>query len=546
MPLLVPILRRAALWLSLFSCFLVSCPLRGQAQDLDELLESARAAQSAGHYRDAADLYAQATLLSPSTPELWSNRGVMEFLGGQLDAATVSLKHALQLNPSLFAPMFFLGKSYVQAGKPGLALPYLTRAHDLRKNDAEVLLALGKANADSNRQRQAAAFYADAARLAPENAAAWFGLGVASLGVITANGRALAAAQPQSIWAQALYADELLAQGRPVEALDKYEAVLAGASLAQKATLARTLEWMQNHPDLFPLQPNSQDALNRLHAKLVAEQNVTALPSCATGGQDHRQSSKVAGKPASALSSAACAYWAGNYELSVSNAWQALLHNPQSAEALYWSVKANERVGVEALSRFEDLAPRSAANYVLIGDLFRHQQDADSALGEYKKALAIDAHDPAALMGAAAAYLSSGKMAEAALMDKAALAGRPLDPQLNLLMAEILAATNQFEEAKMYLAKCDAAPPELQPRVHYLLGRADAEAGETQEAIRQFEQALPGDDDGSIHYQLSRLYRKMSNRVQAEKSEAEAKTLVRRRDANAAVAVREAINKNTQ
>jgi tetratricopeptide (TPR) repeat protein len=164
----------------------------------------------------------------------------------------------------------------------------------------------------------------------------------------------------------------------------------------------------------------------------------------------------------------------------------------------------------------------------------------DSALGEYRKALSIDAHAPAALLGTVVADLSANKLEEAIVVDGIALADRPLDPQLNLLMAEILAAENQFDQARPYLEKCLSSPPELQSRVHYLLGRANAEDGNTEEAIHQFELAMPADKDGSLHYQLSRLYRKVGKLAQAQQAEQEAKVLIRHRDENAAIAVREA------
>jgi tetratricopeptide (TPR) repeat protein len=522
--------RRVAFFLLLFAGLLGACPLHGQAPGIDELLERARAAQASGNYSDAATLYARTTALSPNTPELWSNRGVMEYLAGQIDASTLSLKHALQLNPRLFAPMLFLGKGYGQTGKPALALPYLNHAHTLRPNDPEVLLALGKTNANLNRQRQAQSFYANAAQLTPKDPEAWFGLGVASLEVIAVDGRDLATSHAQSIWARTLYADELLAQGRPLESVDTYKAALASASPIETAIVARNLEWLQSHPDLFPIPSNSQEALQRLEEQIKSEQSKAALPPCTTSVQ--------------LLEDAACAFWVGDYERSANKAGEALRQSPQSAEALYWSVKANERMAVAALSRFEELAPQSAASYVMVANLYRHQRETDSALSEYKKALAIDPHDPAALMGAVTVALSAGKLDEASAMDQVALTDQPHDPQLNLLMAEILATRNEYDKVKPYLAKCLAAPPELQPRVHYLLARADLEDGNTQEAIKQFEMALPGDEDGSIHYQLSRLYRKTGNLAQAQKAEEGAKAVMKQRRANAAIVVREATGTN--
>jgi tetratricopeptide (TPR) repeat protein len=526
------LVRRALLLMSFFAT-LAACPFHGQAQDLDKLLESARAAQFEGDYAGAARFYSYATALAPASPELWANRGIVEYLADQFDASAASLKHALQLKPSLFAPLLFLGKTYLQTGKPAQALPYLNHAHLLRPNDSEVLMGLGKVNAALNRQRQAASFYAEATQVSPENAEAWLGLGAASLEVIAEDGRNLAASAPHSAWTRALYADELLAQGRPLEASDTYKAALDEASPAQKATFSRTLELMQSRPDLFPLPPNSREALQRIGTQLKVDQDKAALPLCAPA--DRRRQPN----PASMVD-AACAYWAGDYERTAAQSWQALRQSPQTAEALYWSVKANERLAIEALSRFEDLAPKSPTNYDLVGDLYRDQRNADSALNEYKKALAIDGHDPAALIGAAAAYLSVGNFEEAASMDRIALDDRPLDPQLNLLMAEVLVARHRFDQAKSYLAKCLTAPPELQSKVHYLLGRVALEDGDKKEAIHQLEFALPGDKDGGTHYMLSRLYRETGNLAQAQRALAGAKALIKTRDANAVIAVREA------
>ncbi len=528
---------RPASLLLLFAGLLMTCPLRGQAQEIDDVLDRAQAEQSAGQYAKAAADYAQATTLDPETPELWANRGVMEYLAGEMDASVESLKHALLLNPKLFTPLLFTGKAYLELGKPELALPYLNHAHSLRPEDVEVLLSLGKASEALHQHRTAASAYADAAALAPDNAGAWFGLGVASLGIIEIDGRDLASSQAQSVWSHALYADELFAQGRPVEALDAYKAASAAATPQEAATLARTVEQMQLHPDLFSLPPTSQQPLQRLSEQLKAQQRKAAPAACpSTELESHMPPGSAA---TVLLSNAACAYWAGDYQRSAATAGQALLQYPQNTEARYWSVKANERRAVASLARFEELAPQSPMTYDLVGDLYRHQRQPDSALAEYNKALAIDVHDPAAQLGAAAVYLSLGNAEQAASLAQAGLADRPLDPPLNLLMAESLVARNEFASATPYLEKSLAGPAELLSRVHALLGRVDAADGRTAEAIQQYVLALPSDDDGSLHYQLARLYRKTGDIADAQKAEVAARALIDQRLANATVAIRE-------
>ncbi|WP_158748264.1 tetratricopeptide repeat protein [Acidobacterium sp. S8] len=182
----------------------------------------------------------------------------------------------------------------------------------------------------------------------------------------------------------------------------------------------------------------------------------------------------------------------------------------------------------------------------MVGDLYRHQCQPDNAMSEYAKALAIDSHDPAAQLGMAAIQLSEGHPEQAVLLAQAALADRPQDLQLNLMMSEALVASHQYTEAKSYLEKCLDAPADLLPQVHGLLGRVDAAEGKTSSAIQQLELALPSDKDGSLHYQLSRLYRKSGDTARAQKATVEAQALANARLVSATIAIRETTALNPQ
>ena len=46
------------------------------------------------------------------------------------------------------------------------------------------------------------------------------------------------------------------------------------------------------------------------------------------------------------------------------------------------------------------------------------------------------------------------------------------------------------------------------PHLHILLGQVYAETNRVPEAILEYKQGLTGDENGSIHYQLARLYQK--------------------------------------
>ena len=69
---------------------------------------------------------------------------------------------------------------------------------------------------------------------------------------------------------------------------------------------------------------------------------------------------------------AECAESSGNCALVLRAANTLNRLQPHSAEALYWSILANERLALRSLARFQQLDPDSATSHVLLGDVY-HQ-----------------------------------------------------------------------------------------------------------------------------------------------------------------------------
>jgi hypothetical protein len=65
----------------------------------------------------------------------------------------------------------------------------------------------------------------------------------------------------------------------------------------------------------------------------------------------------------------------------------------------------------------------------------------------------------------------------------------------------------------------------LVPRIHALLGQVYASRGDTHSAIDEYKLGLPSDDDGSVHYQLGRLYQKTGEATLAAQAFADSKAL---------------------
>ena len=208
---------------------------------------------------------------------------------------------------------------------------------------------------------------------------------------------------------------------------------------------------------------------------------------------------------------AACSIFSGD-NLRAAGAASALESlQPHSLEALYWSIEANERLALNALARFQRLEPDSARSHVLLGDIYHQLERYDAAEAEYRDALALAPNNPAALLGLASTRLVNNNIEGAKDAAQLALIRSPEDPELNLIMAEVMLSHHDYPAAEPYLHKSLGAKPQMLPRVHALIGKVYAETGRTQEAIYQLKLGASSDEDGSIQYLLSRLYRTLGD-----------------------------------
>jgi tetratricopeptide (TPR) repeat protein len=234
---------------------------------------------------------------------------------------------------------------------------------------------------------------------------------------------------------------------------------------------------------------------------------------------------------------ASCAYSSGDYR-RVSDAAAKLVSNRATeAEGLYWETKSAQSLATEALTRASETDSDSPKMHILLGDIYRQQKSFPEAQMEYRKALALRPEDTGALLGVSLAFLADGQNDEALTIAQAALARNPADPELNAVMGEILCARDDFPGAEPYLHKSLNAKPEFVPRVHALLGKVYAQTNRTQQAVAELKLALPTDKDGSLHYQIARLYLKVGERVLAMQAFEVAKKLEQEGLMHAAVAM---------
>lgn len=213
---------------------------------------------------------------------------------------------------------------------------------------------------------------------------------------------------------------------------------------------------------------------------------------------------------------ASCSFYAGDYRTTSAVAERLKSNSVTVVSGLYWESKSDERLAIAALTRADEIEPNSAPMHVLIGDAFRQKRHWSEAEGEYRKAVTLDPSSRAARLSLAIVLFTELKTDQAFAVDKALLEEMPGDPEAKLLAAEILVQKHDFQRAEPFLSGCNSLTVELVPRCHVLLGQVYAATGRIPAAISQYRMGLTSDQDGSIHYQLARLYQRIGDKNSAE------------------------------
>lgn len=533
---------------------LLAIPLFGYGQQdaaakYAVVVSAAQDAMSRHDFKAAAQDYGQAVKMHPESAEMWANLGLMEHEAGEYGEAIKSFHHAILLKPGLYVPNLFTGIDSLQTGNASQAIQFLMKAERMNKTDPEAPLELGRAYSAVGKFTAAAGAFGRAIELDPKQSGAWLGQGMAYLDQVEEDARKLSADGADSSYAQALYAESMTGQARYLEATGSFRKAIAAQP--QPPCLHAEFGFMYGKQNKWKdaqseFQQESgacgiSEFLDQERASggidadtyqlLAAERNVNAEHSNRECAAEQKQNPPTRSEGES-LRVSACAFVSGDYALAESASRQS-----PGMGGLYWSIKANQALALQALAHYEQMAPNSVPSHVLLGDMYRQRHRYDDAIAQYKMALEISPADHGALLGLAYAYFGDANIDATIATANSALTANPGDPELNLLMGEALVARHDFAGAEPYLQKGLTAKPQMLPQVHAMLGTVYAETGRTEDAIAQLEMGQAADGDGSIHYRLARMYRKAGDPKKAEAAMQQVKLLEQQRRTGAVTAL---------
>ena len=229
-----------------------------------------------------------------------------------------------------------------------------------------------------------------------------------------------------------------------------------------------------------------------------------------------------------------CAYYSGDFRSSFLASSQLTGYSSDIVSGLYWGARSSEKLAEAVLRQAGLVAPNSWRVHFLLAELYRQRNQQDKAAAEYLKTLELQPNDVAARLGLADAYSMSTDFDRATAELKRVFSLDPGQPDANYLMGKILVYQHRYAEAVPYLETALKANSPRAPEVHAQISKVYASQGRTLDAISELQQALGADQDGSLHYELSMLYRRAGDAKAATAALEQSKLIFQQRQGHTA------------
>lgn len=411
-----------------------------------------------GRYREAAAIYTELVRALPEDPGLRLNLALAWQQAGESAKAIPELERVTQQLPKHAAAWMLLGLAWHKQQQPLKAIAPLQRALLLDPANALARFELADAYAASGQPALAVPEFERVTLAKPQDSQAWHGLGLSYLSLSREAFRQLEAAAPRSGYWYASLAKSRADQQQWQSAYALYRQALA-------------------QPDHPP----------GLHTELAAVYRQTGHPDWA-----EREAAKESG-PGCDKDPFYCRWQAQRYQELVSSA--------NTPAGLYWRSRAYGMLASAAWSHI----PPGPARHELLASSYRLQGRYADAVEQWRLAQQLAPSDRR-IRAELARALAENHSDEEALKLLTELSREEDVPLWHALLGQVLVRRQKPEEALPHLETAARQMAQDLP-TRAALGQAYVRLGQPAKALPHLEAALPGDEDGALHYQLGIAYR---------------------------------------
>lgn len=480
----------------------------------------------------------------PHRPDIWSWLATAQEISGDSRGEVTTLKHALGLQPGNIDLLYLLGHAYERLGKQEVS--QLEKASPASSWSEQLL---GESYSSSTAWSFAVIRFQNAIALSPNRP----GLHVRLGEVFLHAGRLEPASQEfeqelrinsNDLRAIVRRGEVKLIQGDIDSALDDWtKALTMDAPRTDRVLGIHETGFLEGGVQQLPesLHQRIQGLAPQLRARhnpaadlalaFIAAPTGSAPPDQTEAGTkadlpattcverqvrealDRGQYSKVAGcllkvlrpnsSPEFRIQATQAMFELGEYE----SALKAVsgLSNQQYPAAFYWRARCFEKLATQAYVRLYQADPNSYRVHQLMGDLEAANGNDAKAIEEYRAAVAMKPSLPNLHYSLGHLLWKELKTDEARKEFNAELEVNPRNPGALHDLGNTYLLEHQPEKALQYLKRALEAYPE-DPDIHRDLGTAYAHLRDYTKAEAEFRLAVAGDRDGSVHYQLARVY----------------------------------------
>jgi len=445
--------------------------LAGAQQDLAEKAQAAKQLMAAGHPDEAVSIYRELLRALPDNPGLILNLGLALDMSGDKRGAIREYQAVLKLDPQSFPARLLIGTAYLDLGQPSEAIGPLEESVKLQPGNSDAQATLADAELALERFSTAAARFEKLSQQDASNPKVWYGLGACYEGLAQKSFDNLAAAAPNSAYWLYLVAESRYANDQAYSAFYFYKQALAAMpSLRGVRSAIAEIYKQTGHADWAAVEAQKEKDLPQA--------------DCASEKLE-------------------CDFEAGNFP--------AVVERPgKDPKTLYWRIRAYNQLALSAYDRLGRLPP-SAETYELRARLESKRRQYAQAAKDWREALQLVPGNPAFQRGLAMALAQSGGLQEAEKLLRELLERYPASASLNYLLGDVMRDAQKPREAITYLQKAVSTDPKLLT-AQSALGLAYLQVGESANAIPHLREALPIDEDGTLHYQLARAYQAHGDR----------------------------------
>jgi len=451
--------------------FLFAAILCAQSDELASKSHLAKELMGAGQFADAVPIYEQLCRALPGNVGLRLNLGLALQMSGMNRKAIPQFEQVLKAEPNNEPALLSLGASFLEIGDVAKSVPPLMKVVNLHPEHANARGLLAQALLASSRLKEAAVQYRKLTILTPNAPKAWFGAG-----------------QAYEMLSKQAFED----LNRTAEGSAEWLALVGESRIGQRQYRSAFFFYQQ----ALKKQPNLRGA----HAALATIYRAT----------EHSEWAEVEDRRETALTAPDCIHDKGECDLAAGR-----LLDAASSHSSYVRSRAYNHLAFQAFSKLGKL-PESVESHALKAELFENHGQYFEAVAEWRSALALapqDSHLDKEL--ARALYLSHDF--EHALPAIERLPKRDVSAaDFQFFAGDCLFHLERLEEAISYLSNALKLKPAMLP-AQSALGLIYARLGKASEAIPHLEAALPADDDGSLHYQLARVYQASGDAEKAQR-----------------------------